>query len=330
MKNYYKTIFILFLTSLASNVHAQLLFNETFDKYPIGHLNTDYTKTTVGQGGWLLSRDVNKNTATAIVTAEAGKGNVVVLSTPTATGDALNFTQLAGVINNAWNGRTAGNNILKFEYEFYGSGIFNIYGDLTSGQTLINVGFQSNLNRIIGNYWNNSINNLLILDNYSSATFPTNTWIKAEMYIDYINKKAYYFIPSLNIFKAVRFTSNKIPENVIFGGGLMDAQSYVKFDNIKLSAIKTMPTNILSNDEVLATKFKMYPNPVTNVVNITNSERLQVQQISVYDVTSKQLLTQSFNNETNIQLNVENLASGTYMLHLKTNEGIAVKKLVKK
>ncbi|SEH59918.1 Por secretion system C-terminal sorting domain-containing protein, partial [Paenimyroides aquimaris] len=40
--------------------------------------------------------------------------------------------------------------------------------------------------------------------------------------------------------------------------------------------------------------------------------------------------TQNFNEQTEIQLHVENLASGTYLLHLQTNEGMAVKKLVKK
>ncbi|RRA91082.1 T9SS type A sorting domain-containing protein, partial [Paenimyroides viscosum] len=44
----------------------------------------------------------------------------------------------------------------------------------------------------------------------------------------------------------------------------------------------------------------------------------------------KQLRTHTFNNEAEIQLNVESLASGTYMLHLQTAQGTAVKKLVKK
>jgi len=42
------------------------------------------------------------------------------------------------------------------------------------------------------------------------------------------------------------------------------------------------------------------------------------------------LNTQMFNNENEIQLNVENLVSGVYLLHIETNEGTAVKKLVKK
>ena len=74
----------------------------------------------------------------------------------------------------------------------------------------------------------------------------------------------------------------------------------------------------------------MYPNPATNVVNITNTENMLVKQVTVYDSNGKQLTTQSFNNKTEIQLNVENLVSGIYTLQIKTNAGLAVKKLVKK
>ena len=82
---------------------------------------------------------------------------------------------------------------------------------------------------------------------------------------------------------------------------------------------------------MVSAKFNMYPNPATNIVNITNSENILVKQVTVYDSNnSKELNTQNFNNESQIQLNVENLASGTYILHIQTNDGLAVKKLVKK
>ena len=73
-------------------------------------------------------------------------------------------------------------------------------------------------------------------------------------------------------------------------------------------------------NEVLSNSFNLYPNPATNVVNITNSENMLVQQIAVYDTAGKLIKTENYNNQTEIQLNVENLASGTYMLHIKTNE----------
>ena len=105
-----------------------------------------------------------------------------------------------------------------------------------------------------------------------------------------------------------------------------------RYDNIKITAISAVPPNIiaLSTSEQLAAKFNLYPNPATSVVNITNAENVLVNQVTVYDIAGKQLSTQTYNNETEIKLNVEHLASGTYLLHLQTNEGTAVKKLLKK
>src|SRR5690606_2898816 len=138
------------------------------------------------------------------------------------------------------------------------------------------------------------------------------------------------YIPTLNLQTTAKFTHTKVPEGIYFGAGNLNSASVVKYDNIKLSALQTLPSYILSTNEQLAAKFNLYPNPATNVVNITNSESRLVNQVAVYDVTGKLISTQSFNEQTEIQLNIENLTSGTYLLHLQTNEGAAVKKLVKK
>ncbi len=105
-----------------------------------------------------------------------------------------------------------------------------------------------------------------------------------------------------------------------------------KYDNIKLTALKEVPPNViaLSVNEQLATKFNLYPNPATNVVNITNVENMQVNQITVYNLAGKQVSTQDYNNQAEIHLNVENLASGTYLLYLQTAQGTAVKQFIKK
>ena len=326
MKNLIKYTVTFLLLLVISTVKAQVLFSEDFDSYPTGHLNTDYTNTTPGQGGWLVSKG-NNATGAVMVTPEAGKGNVINLTST----DAVNFQQANGIINALWNNRTAGNNILKFEYEFYGTDVFGAAGNILSqGVGLINIAFQSNLKRIIGTYWDTTSHKTIVLKNYNIDPFPYSTWIKAEMFIDYNTKNVYFYIPTLNFQQAVAFSHNRIPEGIYFGASGLNSSSVVKYDNIKLSALQTLPSYILSTNEQLASKFNLYPNPATNVVNITNNENMLVNQITVYDITGKQLSTQNFNNEVQIQLNVENLASGTYMLHLQTNEGLAVKKLVKK
>ena len=177
-----------------------------------------------------------------------------------------------------------------------------------------------------------SSNGYIVLKQYDATTFPYNVWIKAELFIDYNTQKAYFYIPTLNLFRTDTIFNNKTPDNMRFTGSYLQLTSVVKFDNIKLSALQSVPAYIdaLSANEWVSSQFNLYPNPAANVVNITNSENMQVQQVTVYDVAGKQLSTQNFNNETEIQLNVENLASGVCMLRIETNAGIAVKKLVKK
>ena|SRR5690554_5570047 len=123
-KNILSAITCLLVSSLGS---AQVLFEEDFNSYPAGHLNTDYTGTTTGQGGWLVDRD---NTATAMVTPEAGKGNVLTITNNLAFHKFVRIRQDDGIIDALWNNRTAGNNVAKFEFEIYGSGFFDARGIL--------------------------------------------------------------------------------------------------------------------------------------------------------------------------------------------------------
>ncbi len=155
-------------------------------------------------------------------------------------------------------------------------------------------------------------------------------WIKAEMFVDYNAKNVYFYIPTLNFQATAPFYHNELPFSLVFGAGSLDATSVVKIDNIKVSGLKTLPSYILSVNQQLATKFNLYPNPATNVVNISNAENMQVNQITVYNLAGKQVSTQAYNTPTEIQLNVAHLASGTYLLYLQTAQGTAVKKLVKK
>src|SRR5690554_578814 len=327
-KNILLAITCLLVASLGS---AQVLFEEDFNSYPAGHLNTDYTGTTAGQGGWVTVRHANAS-ATAMVTQETGKGNVLTMTTNgTFSNEDATIQQDDGIIDALWNNRTAGNNVLKLEYEVYGSGIFIVRGGLfNQGRWLMSMDLNTYSGHRIAGAHVDSDNSQFTLKQYDATTFPYNIWIKVELFIDYNTQKAYFYIPTLNLFRADTLIKNNIPDNIHFQGYALKSGSVVKFDNIKLTALQSVPAYILSANEWVSSAFNLYPNPAANVVHITNSENMQVQQVVIYDITGKQLSIQTFNNQTEIQLNVENLASGVYMLYIETETGVAVKKLVKK
>ena len=322
-----KIVTVLLLLA-AVPLNAQVLWTDNFNSYNTGTFTT-------GQGGW----DVYSTASNTIqIIAESGKGNVLAwgwISFPTSGNSSYCFKDNLTAL---WNSRSAGNNVLKFEFDFWGKDFTNSPGQRF--QTGVGLATPIVFLRCIVEASQSYIDCNSTYPTYNLKTPYNHTWIKVEVYIEYNanNNTSYFYtyIPSLNYLTVYEQSGNNMLgqdelriSNLIsqptqaFGGAL------IKYDNFKLSAIPTRPAHVSVN-EYLSSKFNLYPNPATSVVNITNAENMLVNQVTVYDIAGKQLSTQTHNNETDIQLNVEHLASGTYMLHLQTNEGTAVKKLVKK
>ena len=272
-------------------------------------------------------------TANALVTPETGKGNVLIITPNSAPGGgSIAFQQVHGVVNALWNNRTAGNNIMKFEYEFYGSstGDFSQSGGIMSqGTNLVTAGLVTiGTERINANYFQTTSVISMNLKS-SNNSVPRDTWTKLEMFIDYNTNDVYFYFPTLNILESRSFSHNRIPDGVSFST-MVNPSAVVKLDNIKLSALQTLPSHLVSVSKFVASKFNVFPNPVTDVVTITNSESIGIEQIEIFDISGKTVKSLSFNNENEVQLNLGDFASGMYLLHIKTNEGVAVKKVVKK
>src|SRR5690554_7615183 len=104
-----------------------------------------------------------------------------------------------------------------------------------------------------------------------------------------------------------------------YGGCIKVPPQGRKIDNINLSAQNYTPP--LSINEFVSEKFNIFPNPSEDIVTIANSEAIGIKELLVYDVKGKQIFTHSYKDEHQVQLNIEDLASGTYFLHIKTDQG---------
>ena len=71
----------------------------------------------------------------------------------------------------------------------------------------------------------------------------------------------------------------------------------------------------------------IYPNPIKNILNLKPNDGVVLEEISIYDLQGKKLL--SFNENLN-QLNLENLSSGIYILNIKTDKSFTNKQLIKR
>jgi len=353
-----KITFLVFVSFLMyHDIDAQVVYNETFDNYTTGNLGTDPSGAVPGQGGWYteMFQTVNNNYAT--ITAEANKGKVLTLASAATAPYKCHLLVKRSDMATFIDQRSAGNNVLKFEIDYFtgaqhGKGSssahqeIGLYYDptkLSNNDALIKILFQSTTGAITVQckdqtkrvYLDNNPNNL---PNHQ-VFFPFNTWVTFIVYLDYNNKKAYFETPYFNTVAVADFLTSSSSTNFIedfkpsqlrfiFSSDVNTAQVFNKYDNIKITALKNVPPEVLSTNTFLSEKFNLFPNPATNIVNITNNEHMRVKEVEIYDTAGKLIGTQTF-DQTQIQLNISALNSGTYLLHLKTSEGIAVKKLVK-
>src|SRR5690554_4830645 len=308
--------YLLYLTATFLTAHlaaAQVLYTEDFDNLTVGNVGTDITGQTPGQAGWYTLGGGGSSGTTFITDAdfqivpENTKGNILTIKeTPSTTHD-IGRNVYRSDIETIWNQRIPGNDILKLVFELYTgsvtagkkySYIYFTYGsqqryifcnfvfDVTTKTLQLPVQYLKNNTALLSN--GNKLNGNLDL------IFPPDTWITVELYIDYTGSKYYVSVPSLSHTVAFDFVFpmiltdpvneedpvNGTPQRLYFLSNLLkNANSVIKYDNINISATNVTPT--VSVNTFTSGKFNLYPNPVTDIVTITNSENIAIEEIKI-------------------------------------------------
>ena len=86
---------------------------------------------------------------------------------------------------------------------------------------------------------------------------------------------------------------------------------------------------VASTNSFNSDKFTVSPNPVTDVLRISNSENINFTAIQVTDINGRTVKSMNVNNVTSSQINVSDLNAGIYFLNITSNAGKAVKKFIK-
>jgi len=80
---------------------------------------------------------------------------------------------------------------------------------------------------------------------------------------------------------------------------------------------------VLSSDSFVLNNFTVYPNPTTEILNISLNTNLILKQVNIYNTIGQLLQT-----ENKQQINISSLAKGSYFVEVITNQGKATKTMV--
>ncbi len=117
--------------------------------------------------------------------------------------------------------------------------------------------------------------------------------------------------------------------------------SYIRFDVISnyddpgnlvaFAEVAFSGTEVLGiTDNDLLDAISLYPNPTRDFINIDNTSNANLKGIAIYDMNGRLIKQVEATNSNNQRINISDLSSGVYMLHLSNDELSIVKRVIKK
>lgn len=100
--------------------------------------------------------------------------------------------------------------------------------------------------------------------------------------------------------------------------GWMNGDTEVRVDNLVL--VNTGAT--ASVNDLFATDLAVYPNPTNSIVNV--SSKYDITKIEVFNLLGKNVLTSNEN-----KVNISSLSKGIYLIKVKSDDLVAMKKIIK-
>ena len=97
-------------------------------------------------------------------------------------------------------------------------------------------------------------------------------------------------------------------------------------DNVWYDNIYLHKNTVLSSDSFTVSKFKLYPNPASNVINIEATA--DVQNISVYNLLGQEVMNRQTSG-TSVSLDVSSLNAGVYVIKTMIDGNVSSTKFIK-
>lgn len=295
-----KILSVLFAATLTVNAFSQTLLTDNFNSYNVGNLGT--------QGGW--GRDGGTGAMIKIANIDAAHGRSLQFASTIANADGMWIYKEFD-----WNTRTSGNELFTVELDVYVPSTYAEvqFYDVTDGYYAIGDVYLSPENGAFladQNDFDGGTSGQLLTNNITA-----NTWYKVVYTYNAEDGKVTVKIGD-NTYGPFESANGLVPGEIDF---VASGETTAGFDNLLISAKSTLATS-----EVSKTKITVYPNPATDVLNITSNKKID--NVSIFDATGKAVKTVKSNT-----VNVQDLTVGTYVVNIKFEDGTTEsKKIIKK
>ena len=85
----------------------------------------------------------------------------------------------------------------------------------------------------------------------------------------------------------------------------------------------------MGTEEFQTNQLTVYPNPATDLLNVKTNNSDTINAVQVIDLNGRQVMTKSFNNVSDAQINVNDLSAGMYLINITSGDTVETKKFLK-
>ncbi len=343
---------------LTSN--AQEVLFEQFNSFTTGNLSESLDGTALGQNNWGIFGNASTGAALSnYQIIEVGTGDNAVLFQGSdvavaASGQPSTTRYIYTSLANTWGARDAANNVVRMSVNFN-------TGAATASHNQVNICFFDSTNKIAFGFRYFKQTNTLTGTYYFSGTggagtyyvdlgaIPTGGGAPAKLTLkddNWYNLLAFYDKTSGKITwygqgyqdTAVSFglavtgtTALDIDEFDFYinsGSSTNAAAQEVLFDDVAIMAVANDKDLNVASNNLEASNVSVSPNPANDFVKVAATNAL-VNSISLTDLNGRTVKTLNVNNVSSTEVNVSDLASGVYMMNIKSDKGTTTKKFIK-
>lgn len=338
-----KKLFFTLVVFISNVSFSQVLLEQNCTNLQLGNIST--VGGVAGQEGWRAFAPAGTPPSSFQI-IDVGGQNGKVFQLQGASNDNENRFIVNNDLLTSWPNRTAGNDIIEVEFDFYtgantasNSAIdFTVY-DETAAIALCGIDYYPLSRRLYGVAYTLNQTTNVAANTYISPPSPIvlqpNTWYRLGSSFNKTTGQV-LFKGTVNgvafNFSANGAVANLNPGevdliNVPQANGITATTNWL--DNVVITAVANSTFLNNNNFENSNNFLRMSPNPANEFIKISNSENVKIKNIEIIDLNGRIIVTENCNNLTNVEINLQLISKGIYLLKINTENGFFTKKMVK-
>jgi hypothetical protein len=343
-----KTLLLISAFAISLTAYGQVLQQETFDNLTLGNVGTAFDGSSAGQASFLTFAS---NGAATSTTNNAGNSNFVIASAAGSANQTVDITGPNGNeggrflwqadLDTSWTARTAGYDVIDIEYTFN-------TGPVTASRTRVGMTLYDNaFNPIVGYSYSTDtgilrgqarINNGGNIDNFNinlalgGLSLMANTTYSLGMSYNVVTGQVLWKVNPAAGYVTVNsavYLSGLVPTELDFvvTAAPFSATATRSFCDFKADAGFTSDLLTTSEELLNDVRVKVYPNPTTDILNITFDTQ-QFTAVNIVDLNGRLIKSLEVASNTS-SVNVQNLKLGLYIVNISNNENTISRKFIK-